>query len=123
MKIKPSSIDVAQKKFICAASLLNSKQATRSLLCIPLSEHHYGLPVQIDDGVVRVGKAFRVLSNNAYDPGNGGMRFHTKGMIETIRAQVTGISWEYAVTNILMDDPRNLGGRKLERLCRGWVEL
>jgi glutamate dehydrogenase len=119
MKTKPSPFEVAQKQFDRAADLLNLGKAARDLLRNPLREFHFSIPVQMDEGNIRIFQGFRVQHNDARGPGKGGVRFHPRGTVDTIRAQAMWMTWKCAVTDIplggsmggFLADPRNLSER------------
>ena len=52
--------EIAQAQFDRIADLLNLDQASRDLLRSPLREFHFSIPVRMDDGMVRIFRAFRV---------------------------------------------------------------
>jgi len=129
MEKRPSPYDVAKKQFDQAADLLELGEAERDLLRHPSRELYFSIPVQMDDGKIKIIRGFRVQHNDARGPGMGGIRFHPKGNLDTIRAQSMWMTWKCAVTNIplggsvggFLIDPRELSLREQEQLCRGWV--
>lgn len=119
----------AQDQFDRVAGMLDLDQATRDLLRNSLREHHFSIPVQMDDGGKKVFRGFRVLHNDARGPGKGGIRFHPQETIDTVRALAMWMTWKCAVVDIplgggkggVICDPHNLSLREQELLCRGWV--
>jgi len=119
----------AQDQFDKVAEMLELDQATRDLLRNSLREHHFSIPVQMDDGGKKVFRGFRVLHNDARGPGKGGIRFHPQETIDTVRALAMWMTWKCAVVDIplgggkggVICDPHNLSLREQELLCRGWV--
>ena len=83
----------------------------------------------MDNGSSKVFKAFRSQHNDARGPGKGGIRFHPKENIDTIRAQAMWMTWKCAVANLplggsmggFIADPRKLSLREQEMICRGWI--
>ena len=57
-----NAFTMAQKQFDRAADLLGLDQQVREILRFPLREYHLRLPVQMDDGSIRV---FQGLSRAA----------------------------------------------------------
>jgi glutamate dehydrogenase len=104
-------------------------KAARDLLRTPLREFYFSIPVQMDEGDIRIFRGFRVQHNDARGPGKGGVRFQPRGTVDTIRAQAMWMTWKCAVTDIplggsmggFLADPRNLSEMEQERICRGWV--
>ncbi|NQU32582.1 MAG: Glu/Leu/Phe/Val dehydrogenase [Bacteroidetes bacterium] len=119
----------AQKQFDRAAEKLDLDQATRELLRNPLHEHHFLIPVKLDDGSVKVFKGYRIQHNDARGPIEGGLRFHPQETVDAVRALSMWMTWKTAVADLplgggkggVICDPHNLSDTEQERLCRGWV--
>ena len=120
---------MAQAQFDKAAEFLNLDEGTRELLRNPLREYHFGIPVRMDDGKVKIFRGFRVQHNDARGPGKGGIRFHPQETIDTVRALSMWMTWKCSVVDIplggskggVICDPHNLSAREQEQICRGWV--
>ena len=121
--------DLARQQFDAVAEKLGLDQGTCDFLRSPMREIHFGIPVRMDDGNVKVFRGFRVQHNDARGPAKGGIRFHPQETIDTVRALATWMTWKTAVVDIplgggkggVICDPHNLSDREPERLCRGWV--
>ena len=124
-----NSFEMAQQQFDRTADLLELDQPVRDLLRQPLREYSFAIPVQMDDGSMRVFRGFRVQHNDARGPGKGGIRFHPHESLDTVRALATWMTWKCAVVDIplggakggVICDPHDLTRREQERICRGWV--
>ena len=120
---------MAQQQFDEVAQKLSLDQPTRDLLRNPDREHHFNIPIRMDDGTYRVFRGFRVQHNDARGPCKGGIRFHPQETIDTVRALAMWMTWKTAVVDIplgggkggVICDPHNLSMREQEALCRGWV--
>lgn len=120
---------MAQAQFDRAADFLGLDQGTRDLLRFPMREYHFGIPVRMDDGKMRVFRGFRVQHNDSRGPGKGGIRFHPMETIDTVRALSMWMTWKTSVVDIplggskggVICDPHNLSMREQEQICRGWV--
>jgi glutamate dehydrogenase (NAD(P)+) len=120
---------MAQEQFDQVAESLGLEPSVRALLREPLREYHVTLPIEMDDGTVRVFKGFRVQHNDARGPAKGGIRFHPQETISTIKALSMWMTWKCSVVDIplggskggIICDPHNLSPREQERLCRAWV--
>lgn len=130
MSSKPfNAFAMAQSQFDKAAELLGLDQPTRDLLREPMREYHFSLPIRMDDGTVKVFRAFRVQHNDARGPGKGGIRFHPQETIDTVRALSMWMTWKCAVVDIplggskggVICSPHGLSMREQEALCRAWV--
>ncbi len=130
MRDKPfNSFEAAQRQFDRIAEKLQLDQAARDLLRTPMREHHFNIPVRMDDGTVRIFRGFRIQHNDARGPGKGGVRFHPQETVDAVRALAMWMSWKCAVVDIplggskggVICDPHSLSQREQENVCRGWV--
>lgn len=119
----------AQMQFDNVAEQINLDVAVRDLLRQPSHEHHFTVPVKMDDGTTKVFNAYRIQHNNARGPIKGGIRFHPQETVDTIRALSMWMTWKCAVVDIplgggkggVICDPHNLSAGEQERLCRGYI--
>jgi glutamate dehydrogenase (NAD(P)+) len=120
---------MAQTQFDNIADKLDLDAGARALLREPLREFHFGIPVKMDDGTVRVFRGFRVQHNDARGPCKGGIRFHPHETADTVRALAMWMTWKCSVVDIplgggkggVICDPHDLSQAEQERICRGWV--
>jgi glutamate dehydrogenase (NAD(P)+) len=120
---------IAQQQFDTAAALLGLDDGLRAVLREPVRELHVTLPVRMDDGNVRVFKAFRIQYNDARGPAKGGIRFHPEETIDTVRALAAWMTWKTAVMDLplgggkggIICNPKELSERELERLSRAYI--
>jgi len=121
--------DSAQKQFDKTAEMLDLDKATSDLLRYPMKEFHCQFPIQMDDGSVKVFKAYRIQHNDARGPAKGGIRFHPQETADTIRALAMWMTWKTAVADIplggakggVICDPHDLSNYEQERICRAYV--
>ncbi|NLY43092.1 MAG: Glu/Leu/Phe/Val dehydrogenase [Clostridiaceae bacterium] len=119
----------AQLQFDQVAEKIGLDEATRELLRQPMREYHFTIPVHMDDGSVKIFRAYRIQHNDARGPAKGGIRFHPLETVDTIRALAMWMTWKCSVVDIplgggkggIICDPHNLTEREQEQLCRGWV--
>ena len=119
----------AQAQFDRAADRLRLDAATRALLRSPMREHHFAIPVRMDDGTSQVFRGIRVQHSDARGPYKGGIRFHPSTTVDDVRALAMWMTWKCAVLDLplggakgsVVCDPRSLSVGEQERLCRGWV--
>jgi glutamate dehydrogenase (NAD(P)+) len=120
---------MAQQQFDSVSAKLGLDQATCDYLRNPDREHHFNIPVRMDDGSYKVFRGFRVQHNDSRGPCKGGIRFHPQETIDTVRALAMWMTWKTAVVDIplgggkggVICDPHNLSMREQEAICRGWV--
>jgi glutamate dehydrogenase len=121
---------MAQRQFDHVANLLKLDETAWELLRWPTYEHHFRIPVRMDDGTLRMFSGYRVQHNDARGPSKGGIRFHPSETIDTIRALAMWMSWKCAVADIplgggkggVVVDPATLSTAEKERLCRGYIQ-
>ncbi|HZJ86102.1 MAG TPA: Glu/Leu/Phe/Val dehydrogenase [Erysipelotrichaceae bacterium] len=87
------------------------------------------IPVKMDDGSVKVFKAFRSLHNDAAGPGKGGIRFspdvsaesvNDLSMWMTYKCQIMQVPYGGAKGGIVVD-PKKLTENELQMLSRGYI--
>src|SRR3989344_7495611 len=86
------------------------------------------IPVQMDDGSLKVFEGYRVEYNNALGPYKGGIRYHLETDTNEVKALAFWMTIKCAVVDIPMGggkggitvDPKKLSKRELESLSRGW---
>ena len=126
---KENPFMIAQRQLDEAARILKLDDATHQMLNWPIREMHARLPVRMDDGRVEVFHAFRVQYNDARGPCKGGIRFHPKETIDTVRALAAWMTWKTSVVDVplgggkggIVVDPKRLSPGELERLSRAYV--
>jgi glutamate dehydrogenase len=130
MDSKPYNLfETTQAQFDRIAAQLGLDRATCDLLRVPMREHHFSIPVRMDDGSAHIFRGYRIQHNDARGPGKGGIRFHPLETVDTIRALAMLMTWKCAVVDLPLGgsmggvtcDPHDLSLLEQERLCRGWV--
>ena len=95
----------------------------------PQRETKVYLPVEMDDGSIRVFEGYRVQHSNIRGPFKGGIRFHKDVCLNEVKALATWMSLKCAVVNIpfggakggIQVDPSTLSQRELCRLTRRYT--
>ena len=125
-----NAFKMAQQQFDHVAELLGLNEDVAQMLRQPMREFHFQIPVRLDNGHIKTFLGYRVQHNDARGPAKGGIRFHPKETIDTVRALAMWMTWKTAVADIPLGgakggvavDPATLSRGELERLCRGWVD-
>ena len=120
---------IAQAQLDEAAAVLQLDPDMHAFLRQPMREFHFTIPVKMNDGHTEIFQGFRVQYNDARGPAKGGIRFHPKETIDTVRALAAWMTWKTAVVDIplggakggVICDPRLLSTAELERLSRGYM--
>lgn len=95
----------------------------------PQRETKVYLPVEMDDGSVRVFEGYRVQHSNIRGPFKGGIRYHENCTLNEVKALATWMSLKCAVANIpyggakggVKVDPKTLSERELRNLTRRYT--
>lgn len=95
----------------------------------PQRETKVYLPVEMDDGSVRVFEGYRVQHSNIRGPFKGGIRYHQDCDLNEVKALATWMSLKCSVVNIpyggakggVKVDPHTLSHRELCRLTRRYT--
>ena len=120
---------IAQKQLDEAAEKLGLDPATHELLRWPQLELKVTLPVEMDDGKIKIFHAYRVQYNSARGPTKGGLRWHPEETIDTVRALAAWMTWKTAVVDIPLGggkggvtcNPKEMSDREKQRLARAYM--
>ncbi len=129
MKEELNPFEISQRQLDAAAEILKLDPAMHAFLREPLRELHVTLPVKMDDGTMQVFKGFRVQYNDARGPCKGGIRFHPKETVDTVRALAAWMTWKCAIMDLplgggkggVICNPKNMSRSELERLSRAYI--
>lgn len=92
--------------------------------------HEFNFEVQMDDGLKKIFKGWRVQHNSLLGPYKGGIRFHPQSSREEVQALATLMTIKCAVAGLpfggakggVAVDPKRLSSSELERLSREYVK-
>lgn len=107
----------------------NIDQRMFELLKNPQREVKVYLPLEMDDGTVKVFEGFRVQHSNILGPFKGGIRYHQDVTLNEVKALSTWMSLKCAVANLpyggakggIKVDPKTLSKRELCNLTRRYT--
>jgi glutamate dehydrogenase (NAD(P)+) len=124
-----SAFDHALKQFEEAARRLRLTENQIAMIKLPRKTTEAMLPVRMDDGSIRMFRAFRVQHNIARGPAKGGIRFHPEVNVDEMKALAFWMTYKCAVVGIPMGgakggvvvDPRTLSLGERERLSRRYI--
>jgi len=119
----------AERQFDEAASRLNLSDGIREVIRHPRRATIVSLPVQMDDGTLKVFKGYRVQHSIVRGPAKGGIRFHPDVTLDEVEALAAWMTWKCAVVNIpfgggkggVACDPERMSKGELERLTRRYA--
>ena len=97
----------------------------------PERELKVSVPVEMDDGSIRVFDGYRVQHSSLRGPCKGGVRFHPDVDIDEVKALSAWMTFKCAVVNIpyggakgaVRVDPRELSQKELQRLTRRYTAM
>jgi glutamate dehydrogenase (NAD(P)+) len=120
---------IAQQQLDGAADKLGLDPATHELLRWPQRELVVSIPVQMDDGRIRVFHGYRVQYNFGRGPAKGGIRWHPDETIDTVRALAAWMTWKAAVVDIPLGggkggvtcNPKEMSEGEKQRLARAYI--
>jgi glutamate dehydrogenase (NAD(P)+) len=120
---------IAQAQLDVAAARLGLDTATHELLRWPQVEFRFTLPVEMDDGKIKIFHGYRVQYNSARGPTKGGLRWHPEETIDTVRALAAWMTWKTAVVDIPLGggkggvtcNPKEMSEREKQRLARAFM--
>lgn len=112
------------------AEMMGLEESDYVVLKHPEREVKVAVPVEMDDGTIRVFEGYRVQHNSARGPYKGGLRFHPNTDLDEVKALAAWMSFKCAVADIpyggakggVTVDPSSLSKNELERLTRNFTE-
>lgn len=124
-----NSFEIVQGLLKETVKQLKLKPLVYEMLKEPNRVLNVSIPVEMDDGSVKVFMGYRSQHNNVLGPYKGGIRFHQDVTLDEVKALSTWMSLKCAVVGIpyggskggVICDPRKLSSSELERLSRGYM--
>jgi glutamate dehydrogenase (NAD(P)+) len=128
-KTETNPFDAMVSRFNVAAEKLNLDDGLYQVLLTPDREISVAIPIQMDNGKLRVFKGFRVQHSLARGPAKGGLRFAPDVTLDEVRALAAWMTWKCAVVNIpfggakggIICDPSQLSSAELEKITRRYT--
>jgi glutamate dehydrogenase (NAD(P)+) len=119
----------AERQFEEAAARLNLPAGIKEFIKRPRRVTIVSLPVQMDDGAIRVFTGYRVQHSIIRGPAKGGIRYHPGVTLEEVEALAAWMTWKCAVVNIpfgggkggVVCEPDKMSKTELERLTRRYA--
>jgi glutamate dehydrogenase (NAD(P)+) len=116
-------------RYDVAAQKLGLDEGLSNYLRTPNREIIVHIPVDMDDGTLRVFDGYRVQHSIARGPCKGGLRYSPNVTLDEIRGLAAEMTWKCAVANIpfggakggIICDPSKLSMGELERITRRYT--
>ncbi len=121
--------DEMVRRFNIAAEKLKLDDGLYQILLTPDREIGVAIPVQMDDGSLKVFKGYRVQHSFARGPAKGGIRYAPDVTLDEVRALAAWMTWKCAVVNLpfggakggIVCDPKRLSDGELEKITRRYT--
>lgn len=123
---KQDLFNVAVEQFHLAADVIGLSDKMRQVLSHCQRELTVNLPVELDDGSVKVLPGYRVQHNRAPGPTKGGIRYHQDVTLSEVKALAMWMTWKCAVVNVpfggakggVQVNPKLLSQNEVQRMTR-----
>ncbi len=120
-------LDIVDK----AAAILGYEKCEYEVLKYPERELKVAVPVEMDDGSVRIFEGYRVQHSTTRGPAKGGIRYHHNVDLNEVKALAGWMTFKCAVANIpygggkggVVVDPTKLSQGELRRLTRRFTAM
>src|SRR5690554_4345683 len=114
-----------------AAKMLGLEENDYVQLKYPEREMKVSIPVEMDDGSIKVFEGYRVQHSSVRGPYKGGIRYHQNVDMDEVKALAAWMSFKCAVVDIpygggkggVTVDATKLSRKELERLTRKYAAL
>jgi glutamate dehydrogenase (NAD(P)+) len=124
-----STFRLAVAQFDQAAEKMKLAPNLRERLKMPQRSLMVTLPVQMDDGTVKVFAGYRVQHDSARGPSKGGIRYHPDVSLGEVAALAMWMTWKCALAGLpyggakggVRVSPGSLSKSELQRLTRRYV--
>ena len=121
--------EISQQQIQTAAQILKLPQDLTEVLKRPKRQLIVSIPIEMEDGSIRVFEGYRVQHNIARGPAKGGIRYHPNVTLDEVKALASWMTWKCATVNIpygggkggIICDPKSMSKRELERLTRRYT--
>lgn len=109
-----------------AAEILGYEESDYEAIKYPERELKVSVPVQMDDGTVRVFEGYRIQHSTSRGPAKGGIRFHPNVNNDEVKALAAWMTFKCAVVGIpygggkggVICDPSKLSEREMRAITR-----
>ena len=126
---KENPFESMMKRFDKAAEILQLEPGVYEFLKTPALQVIVSIPIQMDDGTIKVFEGYRVIHNYALGPAKGGIRYAPDVTLDEVKALAAWTTWKCAVMDIpfggakgaVKCDPKKLTKVELEKITRRYT--
>ncbi len=112
-----------------AAEMLKLDKGVYEYLKLPVKQVIVSIPIQMDNGEIKVFEGYRVIHDNILGPSKGGIRYAPDVTIDEVKALAAWMTFKCAVANIpfggakgaVKCDPSKLSKIELEKITRRYT--
>jgi glutamate dehydrogenase (NAD(P)+) len=112
-----------------AAEMLNLEKGVYEYLKNPVRQVIVSIPIQMDNGEIKVFEGYRVIHDNILGPSKGGIRYTPDVTLDEVKALAAWMTFKCAVANIpfggakgaIKCDPSKLSKIELEKITRRYT--
>jgi glutamate dehydrogenase/leucine dehydrogenase len=116
-------------RFDKAAEILNLEKGVYEYLQKPVKQVIVSIPIQMDNGEIKVFEGYRVIHDNILGPSKGGIRYSPDVTLDEVKALASWMTYKCAVANIpfggakgaVKCDPSQLSRVELEKITRRYT--
>jgi glutamate dehydrogenase (NAD(P)+) len=128
-KGEPNPFESMMARFDKAAEILNLERGVYEYLQKPVKQVIVSIPIQMDNGEIKVFEGYRVIHDNILGPSKGGIRYAPDVTLEEVKALASWMTWKCAIANIpfggakgaVKCDPSKLSKVELEKITRRYT--
>lgn len=114
-----------------AAKILGYDSCEYEAIKYPERELKVAIPIEMDDGSVKVFEGFRVQHSTVRGPAKGGVRYHQNVNLDEVKALAAWMTFKCAVVNIpyggakggVIVEPSKLSNNELKRITRRFTAM
>src|SRR4029453_6051324 len=127
---EPNPFESMMARFDKAAEILNLEKGVYEYLQKPVKQVIVSIPIQMDNGEIKVFEGYRVIHDNILGPSKGGIRYAPDVDLDEVKALASWMTWKCAIANIpfggakgaVKCDPSKLSKEELEKITRRYTE-
>ncbi|MBI2540869.1 MAG: glutamate dehydrogenase [Deltaproteobacteria bacterium] len=116
--------------FRSAAKVLGLSEHVVELLATPSRELAVEIPIEADNGEIKIFTGYRVQHDDSRGPAKGGIRYHQEVNLDEVRSLASLMTWKTAVVDIpfggakggVTCDPTTMSQGEIERMTRKFVQ-
>jgi glutamate dehydrogenase/leucine dehydrogenase len=116
-------------RFDKAAEILKLEKGVYEYLQKPVKQVIVSIPIQMDNGEIKVFEGYRVIHDNILGPSKGGIRYSPDVTLDEVKALASWMTYKCAVANIpfggakgaVKCDPSQLSQVELEKITRRYT--